>query len=84
MESDSHKIQTCQNCACVLVCTHNATVYKTLDAINVAIRHPADKVSDHYYDDDITRKLKALKEHALKITGDHCRHFVSRQKLRLV
>ena len=44
----------------------------TLDA---AIRGSGDEVHDRYFNDKITKDLKILKEHALKIGGKHCVYF---------
>ena len=65
----------CENCISVKVCTHNLSIKNVINKLDVAIRYPAGEVSDHHFDDGITRDLQKLKEHALKITGKRCEYF---------
>ena len=65
----------CTNCICKDVCKHNASIERTVHELDVAIRYPANEVGDNYFNDQITRDLKTLKDRALKLTGKHCKHF---------
>ncbi|MCK5610453.1 hypothetical protein KAR91_51750 [Candidatus Pacearchaeota archaeon] len=67
----------CINCVSVEVCTHNIRITQAISRLDTNIRYPAGDISDHYFNDQITRDLKTLKERALKLTGKHCRYFKS-------
>jgi len=64
----------CKDCISVKVCKYSISIKNAINTLDANIRHPSDP-PPFVNNAKINIDLKALKEHALKITGKHCAHF---------
>ena len=67
----------CKDYVSAKVCRYRISIEQAINTLDTKIRYPSDAISDHYFNDRITKDLKTLKESALKLTGKHCMHFKS-------